>query len=139
MVLGRDVFLALAAVIWADGRVVPSEAKAIADAARACGLSGDDLTAVVGATLERTELPTSLKLTHDEQLFVYGIAVWLAEVDGVVTHEETAVVSKIGDMFALSVEERAMVWAAARASTPEGMKRDVNALAEAITRAANES
>lgn len=135
MVLGRDVFLALASIIWADGKVVPAEAKALAEAARACGIAGDDLVAVVGATLERSKLPKMITLTHDEKLFVYGIAVWLAEADGVVTHEETEAVSRLGDELGLSVDDRAIVWAAARGSVPADQRRDVSALADAITRA----
>lgn len=132
MVLGRDVFLALASIVWADGRVVPAEAKALADAARACGIKGDDLVAVVGATLERQSAPQRLTLTHDEKLFVYGVAVWLAEVDGVVSYEETEAIRELGDRMGLTVDERAMVWAAARAP---GHRPEASELEEAISRA----
>jgi hypothetical protein len=112
---------------------VPAEAKALADAARACGIEGDDLIAVVGATLERQAVPQNLTLTRDEKLFVYGVALWLAQIDGIVTHEETQAAVELGDRFGLSVEERALVWAAARSSTPDAPHRDARALAHAIT------
>ena len=44
MTLGKDVFVALAALAWVDGEVAPEEAEALMGAAMMTGLSESDLT-----------------------------------------------------------------------------------------------
>lgn len=131
MGLGKDVFVALAAVVWADGRVTPEEAAALVRAARVSGLSGADLLAVEHAT--RT--PTSLDaldvaaLEPDVREYVYALATMLARADGVVVEEERAVLHALGDKLDLDAEARERAAVTARAL--EGPS-DLQALADAI-------
>ena len=108
MELGRDVFVALAAVAWADGEVAPEEAQALAQAARACGLSGADLEAVEESTRQRVEFDAlaGLELDDDAKSFVYAIASWIARADGVIHDAEVEILAKLGDSLKLSADER---------------------------------
>ncbi len=109
---GRDVFIALAAVAWADGTVDPDEADAIVRAA------------IEEAT--RKPVPMSAiekaSLTKDDRLFVYGIACWIARLDGRVTDEESTALTQLGER--LEIPERARAGAEKRAAEvaalPEG-------------------
>jgi hypothetical protein len=137
MKLGKDVFVALAAIAWADGVVQVEEATALVAGARASGLAGGDLEEVRAALRERTDLAriATLSLTRDEREFVYAIAMWLTGVDGVVTGDESAALVKIGDILGLDADARgrgaiasAMLGGFDGASGP----RDVTALAKEI-------
>ena len=114
MKLGKDVFVALAGVGWADGEVSPEEAESLVHAARECGVEGADLDAVKVATRERVELVSvkKLTLTPRERLFVYAIATWLARVDGVVMPEEKDALVKLGDVLRLADGDRTKASAA---------------------------
>lgn len=108
MSLTKDAFLALSAVIWADGQVVPAEAAALIGAARAAGLRGEDLEDVVRAT----EVPGTLAsidttgLSRSDREFLYAIAVWLMVVDEDVNADERQTVEQVGDLLELSDADR---------------------------------
>jgi len=114
MKLGKDVFMALAAVGWSDDKVEPAEADAIVHAARECGVDGVELDAVKRATQKKVELTAikSMKLAPDERLFVYAMATWLARVDGVVMPEEKDALAKLGDALKLADGDRTKASAA---------------------------
>ena len=118
MKLGKDVFVALAAVAWADGVVKDEEVVALLGAARACGLSGSELEDVRAALETKTDIErvTAVELGEEERSFVYGIAAWLTRVDGFVAPDETATLARLGDLLGLSHEDRALA-ARAAAST----------------------
>ena len=91
MTLGKDVFVALAALAWVDGAVAPEEAEALIGAAMMTGLSESELAEVEAALtvpvpLERLD---GLRITGDDRLFVYGVGLWLVRADGVVTDDES--------------------------------------------------
>jgi uncharacterized membrane protein YebE (DUF533 family) len=109
MALGRDAFVALAAVIWSDGKVTPDEAALLVGAARAAGLGAEDLAAVEDATRDPSDLPSlaDLDLEVDERVVVYQVACRLAGGDGTVSTDERAMLGNLGDLLGLSAEERA--------------------------------
>ena len=90
MKLSKHAFLALAAVAWADGRLAPDEASALLRAAKEHGVEGTDLATIERATKERVTLAdvASDALTPFEAAVTYGLASWLARIDGVVKPEE---------------------------------------------------
>jgi tellurite resistance protein len=108
MKLGKDVFMALAAVGWSDDKVEQEEADAIVHAARECGIDGAELDAVKQATQTKVDLSAikSMKLEPDERLFVYAMATWLARVDGVVMPEEKEALEKLGNVLKLADGDR---------------------------------
>lgn len=115
MTLGKDVFVALAALAWVDGEVAPEEAEALMGAAMMTGLSESDLTEVEAALaspvpLERLD---ALKITGDDRLFVYGVGLWLVRADGVVTADESDAMTRLARALKLRPEERLLAAASA--------------------------
>ncbi len=134
MALGKDVFVALAAVVWADGRVTPEEAAALVRAAQASGLAGADLLAVEHATRTRTSLDALdvAALDPDVREYVYALATMLARADGQVVEEERVVLQALGDRLGLDGEARERAAVAARAlAGPSDLQALANALADA--------
>ncbi len=113
--LSRDVFIALAAVGWADGELDGEEADGIVRAALECGLELDDITAIEAATKKRVELGSVDRsaLSTLERTFVYATAVWLARLDGVVEPAERDVLHKLGDLLGIPDRVRTQASAAA--------------------------
>lgn len=108
MELGKDVFVALAALAWADGSVAPEEVEALLGAAAASGLMPEEMEAVEEALLNPVAIEQleTLKIKGKDRLFVYGVALWLVQADGVVTEDECEAVSKLARVLRLSPEER---------------------------------
>ncbi len=106
--LGRDVFIALAAIGWADGKLDPDEADAIVRAALDEGLSLDEINEIETAT----KAPVSLDfidrsfMGKDDRLFVYAMATWIARIDGKITTEETEALGKLGDLLGVPTRPR---------------------------------
>ena len=121
---GRDVFIALAAVAWADGTLDPDEADAIVRAAVDLNVDLDEIAAIEEATRVRVPLSQVNKgaLSKDDRLFVYAIACWIAALDGKVTDDESTMLDGLAE--ALEVPERARAHAEKRAAEvaamPEG-------------------
>lgn len=96
--LGQDVFLALAAVGWADGKLDADEADAIVRCALEEGLEIEEITAIE----EATQSPVALgdidisKLTKADRLFVYAVATWIVGIDGTVADAEQDVLDQLG-------------------------------------------
>ncbi len=120
----KDVFVALAAIGWADGELDPDEADAIVRAAADAGLELEEIADIE----EATRTPIGLKaidksgLSKDDRLFVYAIACWIARLDGKVTEEEAGALGGLGEL--LEVPERRRAHAEKRAeevaALPEG-------------------
>ncbi len=108
MKLDKNAFIALAAVVWADGEAAPTEAAALLKAATAWGVAGDELAEVERAL--ETRLPLSklaeLGLTGDGRLLVYSIAAWLTQADGVVVPRESEILEQLAGLLGLSADER---------------------------------
>jgi tellurite resistance protein len=111
--LRRDVFVALAAVAWADGKLDPDEADAIVRAAVDEGLPLEEIAEIESATKTKVDLGA---------LFVYAIACWIARLDGQVTPAEATALAGLGEKLGIPERPRAHAEAAARevAEMPEG-------------------
>jgi uncharacterized tellurite resistance protein B-like protein len=124
MQLRKDVFVALAAVAWADGQLDPDEADAIVRAAAEEGLSLEDIADIEASTSERIDIGVIDRagLSKEDRLFVFAVASWIARMDGKVTDEENETLAKLGER--LGVPDRARVHAEAIvgevAELPEG-------------------
>ena len=122
--LGRDVFVALAAIGWADGELEADEADAIVRAALDEGLELDEITQIEEATKHRIDLGAidRSQMTKEDRLFVYGVACWIARMDGKVTDEEAAALAKLGERLGVPEKPRASVENIAKevAQLPEG-------------------
>jgi uncharacterized membrane protein YebE (DUF533 family) len=99
--LGRDVFMALAAVGWSDGKLDPEEADAIVRTALEEGLDLDEIAAIEKATREPLDLSfiDRSQMTKADRLFVYAVASWMVRLDGVLHEGEVAALAKLGDLL----------------------------------------
>jgi uncharacterized membrane protein YebE (DUF533 family) len=104
--LGRDVYLALAAVGWADGKLEQDEADAIVRAALDEGLELAEIAEIEEATKQPLDLGVVERknLSKEDRLYVYGVAAWIARLDGQVSDSEKQALQKLGDE--LKVPER---------------------------------
>jgi tellurite resistance protein len=122
--LRRDVFVALAAVAWADGNLDPDEADAIVRAAVDEGLPLEEIAEIESATRTKIDLGALDRtgLGKEDRLFVYAIACWIARLDGQVTPEEAKALAGLGEKLGIPERPRAHAEAAARevAEMPEG-------------------
>jgi len=122
--LGKDIFIALAAVAWADGKLDPDEADAIVRAAVDEGMELDEIGAIEAATRQKVDLGVVDRagLSKEDRLFVYGVACWIARMDGQVTPEETAALAKLGERLGIPERPRTIVEGIAQqvAEMPEG-------------------
>ena len=137
--LNRDIFLALAAIAWADGRLDPDEADAIVRAAVEAGLELDQIEEIEAATRERIDLGTIDRstLSKEDRLFVYAIACWIARLDNEVTEEESAALTALAERLGIPERPRAAAESIAReiAALPEGdrpARYDLGRLRETI-------
>jgi hypothetical protein len=97
--LGRDVFIALAAIGWADGNLDAEEADAIVRTALEEGLELAEIEEIEAATKTKVEIGVidRAKLTKEDRLFVYAVASWMTRLDGTVSAAETEALVKLGD------------------------------------------
>lgn len=147
MKLGKNVFLALAALGVADGAASENEIEALLHAARESGIEGAELAEVEGAA--RTSKGNfggvgKLRLSPEERLYVYAIATWLVRIDGMVMPEEKMALMKLGDALMLADGDRTRassasfkVWQLDPTVRPQ--RFDLGALAERIRIAFAES
>ena len=122
--LHKDIFVALAAIAWADGKLDPDEADAIVRAAVDEGLSLEEIGEIEAATKEKVDLGVIDKtgLSKEDRLFVYAVACWIANLDGQVTKEEGEALAKLGERLGVPERPRGSAEAIARkvAEMPEG-------------------
>ena len=97
--LGRDVFIALAAIGWADGKLDADEADAIVRTALDEGLELDEITAIEEATKKPVDVGMIDRstMTKEDRLFVYAVAAWMTRLDGKVDAQELDALQKLGD------------------------------------------
>lgn len=98
-ILGRDVYLALAAVGWADGQLTTQAADAIVRTALSEGLEFEDVAAIEEATKNRIDVGVidRMNMSKADRLYVYAVAAWIAELDGNVTEPEKDALARLGD------------------------------------------
>lgn len=125
-ILGRDVYLALAAVGWADGRLTREAADAIVRTALEEGLELDDVAAIEEATKEPVELGEidRMKMSKADRLYVYAVASWIATLDGSLSARSKDALEKLGDVLGIPETPRVradeiMREVSARADRPE--------------------
>jgi uncharacterized membrane protein YebE (DUF533 family) len=122
--LGRDVFIALAAIAWADGELDQDEADAIVRTAADEGLELDEIAEIEEATRSKVDLGVVDRsaMSKEDRLFVYAVACWIARMDGKVTEEETKALGELGERLGVPERPRAHVEGLAKqiAEMPEG-------------------
>jgi uncharacterized membrane protein YebE (DUF533 family) len=106
--LGRDVFIALAAVGWADGKLDQDEADAIVQLAAEEGLELEEIAEIEAATKEPVEVGKiqTRDMSKADRLYVYACAAWIARVDGVVAPEEITALNKVAEALRLPDKPR---------------------------------
>ncbi len=96
--LGRDVFIALAAIGWADGNLDAEEADAIVRTAVEEGLELDEITEIEEATKKPVDVGAIdyKSMSKADRLFVYAVGAWMTRLDGVTVDEEREALDKLG-------------------------------------------
>jgi uncharacterized membrane protein YebE (DUF533 family) len=137
--LGKDIFVALAAIAWADGQLDPDEADAIVRTAADEGLSLEEMAAIEEATKQRVDLGVIDRsgMSKEDRLFVYAVACWIARMDRHITDAERGALVKLGERLGIPERPRGQAEAIAReiAEMPEGdrpARYDLAALRRAI-------
>ena len=137
--LGRDVFLALAAIGWADGKLDREEADAIVRTALEEGLELEEISEIEEATKTPIDLSVLDRgtMSKADRLFVYAIASWMTRLDGNVDATEIVALGKLGDLLKLPARPREHADAIATeiAALPEGdrpARYDLKALRETL-------
>jgi uncharacterized membrane protein YebE (DUF533 family) len=116
--LGRDVFIALAAIGWADGKLDAEEADAIVRTALEEGLEIDEIEEIEKATKAPVEIGVvdRAALSKEDRLFVYAVASWMTRLDGHVDPKEVEALTKLGDVL----------------KVPDGARRSADGIAQEI-------
>jgi uncharacterized membrane protein YebE (DUF533 family) len=106
--LGQDVFLALAAVGWADGKLDADEADAIVRCALEEGLELEEIAAIEEATKKPVDIGDIdiSKLGKADRLFVYAVATWIVRIDGQVADAEKDALEKLGETLKIPEKPR---------------------------------
>lgn len=106
--LGRDVFMALAAIGWADGEYKQDEADALVRAALEEGLEVEQIAEIEEATKKPVQLGAIdlSKLTKEDRLFIYAVAYWMCRVDGELRPSEQEQLNKLGDVLKIPEKPR---------------------------------
>src|SRR5258708_23225580 len=96
--LGRDVYLALAAVGWADGQLDADEADAIVRTAAEEGLPLEEIAEIEAATKSPIDIGVidRSNLTKEDRLFAYAVASWITRRDGLVTDTQLPARANLG-------------------------------------------
>jgi uncharacterized membrane protein YebE (DUF533 family) len=136
--LPKDAFVALAAVAWADGTLDPNEADAIIRAAADEGLGLEELESVetaVRAYAGRQRDPINppdlsfldrSSLSKHDRVFVYAVACWIAQIDRIVTPDESDALRALGEHLGVPDRLRAQAeeLATELAALPDGDRPD---------------
>jgi tellurite resistance protein len=125
-ILGRDVYLALAAVGWADGRLTKEGADAILRTALEEGVDLDAISEIEQATKIPQEIGIieRVKLSKSDRLYVYAVASWITELDGKVTDAEQAALAKLAAALGVPEAPRAHADAIMREIAAQGDRPD---------------
>jgi uncharacterized membrane protein YebE (DUF533 family) len=137
--LGRDVYIALAAIGWADGELDREEADAIVRTALEEGLDIAEISESEAATKSPVDIGEidRRNLSKEDRLFVYAVASWMTRLDGRVTSKELEALDRLGAALKLPEGPRfhADSLAQSVANLPEGdrpARFDLLALRSAI-------
>lgn len=107
--LGFDVYLALAAVGWADGRLDEEEADAIVRTAVEEGLELSEIEDIEHATRHPVDIGTldRSNMSKEDRMFVYAVACWMTKLDGAVSHREGESLNRLASALKLPEGPRA--------------------------------
>ena len=107
--LGRDVFIALAAIGWADGKLDEEEADAIVRTAVEEGLAIEEIEEIESATKSPVDIGVidRSSMTKADRLFVYAVAAWMTRLDGTRDDKEIEALDKLGDALKIPPSPRA--------------------------------
>ena len=121
--MSHDVFVALAAVASADGKIDNAERLVLE---RAAELHGVDATTIAEAASNGVDAIDLSAVAPSERLFVYAMAYWMSRIDGDLTEDEDAVLARLGKKLALADEPRMNAEAAVDevAALPAGSRPD---------------
>ena len=102
-ILSRDVYLALAAVGWADGQLTPEAADAIVRTALEEGLEMTEVASIEEATRDRIDMVEidRMDMTKADRLYVYAVASWIAQLDGPVSSRSSDALANLGDQLGI--------------------------------------
>ena len=102
-ILSPDVYLALAAVGWADGQLTPEAADAIVRTALEEGLEVEEVAMIEQATRNKIEMVEvdRMEMTKADRLYVYAVASWIATLDGQVSSRSESALAKLGDLLGI--------------------------------------
>lgn len=104
-ILGLDVYMALAAVGWADGQLTREAADAILRTATEEGIEFENLAKLEEAV--KTPLDVGvverMNMSKSDRLYVYAVASWIAALDGPASPKAQEALDKLG--AALGVPE----------------------------------
>src|SRR5256885_5662578 len=116
--LGRDVFIALSAIGWADGKLDSEEADAIVRMALEEGLEIDEISEIEETTKHPVEMSAidRSQMSKEDRLFVYAVASWMTRLDGLVDGKELDALNELGD----------------RLKVPEGARRSADQIAQEV-------
>lgn len=128
MNLSKRSFLALSALGWVDGSLQRIESVGLLRAAREAGLTGTDLDEIEKSTKEKhtiDEMDLS-GMSEWDQVLTYALAAWFAQLDGVVSTDESTTLGTLGKKLGLPepMRKRAAVAAHDIACLPEGGRPD---------------
>jgi uncharacterized membrane protein YebE (DUF533 family) len=114
--LGRDVYIALAAIGWADGELDQDEADAIVRTALEEGLGLDEIAEIEAATKDPVDIGEidRRNMSKEDRLFVYAVASWMARLDGEMDEREIASLDKLGTALKVPAKPREHADAIAR-------------------------
>ncbi len=122
------MFIALAAIGWADGQMDADEADAIVRTAMEEGLDLEEIGEIDEATKKRVELDVIDRgnMSKADRLFVYAVASWMTRLDGVVAEQEQAALDRLGELLKVPAAPRQHADAIAQeiAELPEGDRPD---------------
>jgi uncharacterized membrane protein YebE (DUF533 family) len=121
--MSQDVFVALAAVAGADGKIDDDERVALEHAASSRGV---DASAIADAARGGIDALDPSSIAASERLFVYAMAYWMSRIDGDLTEDEDAVLTRLGKKLELADEPRMNAEAAVDevAALPAGSRPD---------------
>lgn len=102
------MFMALAAIGWADGKLDQEEADAIVRTALEEGLSIEEISEIEEATKTPTDLAVinRSQMSKADRLFVYAVASWVTRLDGHVHEKEVEALNRLGELLKIPARPR---------------------------------